>query len=55
MAAQERKEAERIESQKTFEAIRMARSERQAQPTGRFSLADLKAAAQARKAAQRVA
>jgi hypothetical protein len=33
----------------------MARSESEAQPTGRFSLADLKAAAQARKAARRAA
>jgi ProP effector len=60
--AQERGEAERIEAQKrnveegreTLEAIRMARCEREAQAS-RFSLADLKAAAQARKAAQRAA
>jgi sRNA-binding protein len=61
--AQERKKAERIERQKTnaeegrktFEAIDMAPSERQAKTTGRLSLADLKTAAQARKAAQRAA
>jgi sRNA-binding protein len=60
-AAQERKEAERIESQKTtvgkgrktFEASHS--SEREGRSTGRLSLADLKAAAQARKEAQRAA
>jgi sRNA-binding protein len=62
-AAQERKRAKRFEHQKTnaekgcktFEAIGMARIEGEAKATGRLSLAGLKAAAQARKAAQRAA
>ncbi len=40
---------------KTFEAIGMARIEREAKATGRLSLAGLKVAAQVRKAAQRAA
>ncbi len=61
-AARERKRAERFEHQKTiaeegcktFEAIGMARIERETKggPTGRLSLAGLQVAAQARKAAQ---
>jgi ProP effector len=60
--ARERREAERIDPQKRnveegrkMEATRMAGSEREARATGGFSLADLKAAAQARKAAQSAA
>jgi ProP effector len=53
--ARERREAEikpqkKEEGRKTLEAVHMSRSERQAQAPRRFSLADLKAAAQARKA-----
>jgi ProP effector len=61
--AQDRKKTEQIEREKTnaeegrktFEAIRMAHIEREANASGRLGLADLKAAAQARKAAQRAA
>jgi hypothetical protein len=60
---QDRKEAERIEGEKTraeeggkaFEAIRAAGIQREAKAAGRLSLADLKRAAQARKAAQQAA
>jgi sRNA-binding protein len=62
-AAQERSKAERLEcrknsaeeARKAFEAIRTARIEREAEAAGRLTLAGLKAAAQARKAAQRAA
>jgi sRNA-binding protein len=61
--AQDRREAERIERDKTrteegrkaFENIRAARIEREAKATGRLGLAGLKAAAQARKAAHQAA